>query len=76
MPYDEQRYPDNADGAYYTTRDCVLCHTCHESAPGHFAMSADGDHMVVILQPTTQEERDLCAAAMEGCPMVAIRDDG
>jgi ferredoxin len=76
MAESDEKYPDNVSGPYYTTRDCVLCHTCHEMAPTHFAMSSDGDHMVVVLQPRSDEEKALVAEAMEGCPMDAIRDDG
>ena len=73
MTTDAERYPDNAEGPYFTTRDCVLCHTCHESAPEHFDMSPDGDHMIVIRQPRTETETMLCNQAMEGCPMDAIQ---
>ena len=71
-----ERYKDNVPGAYYTDRNCVLCNECFEVAPGHFRMIADGDHMIVYKQPVTDQERALCAQALEGCPMDAVRDNG
>jgi ferredoxin len=71
-----RRHVDNAPGPFYVDRDCVLCTTCHEIAPAFFPMSRDETHRYVARQPATPEEIALVRAAMDGCPMGAIGDDG
>ena len=71
-----RRAPENVPGPFYVDKDCVLCTTCFEIAPEHFALAAGETHRFVARQPTTVAEREKCAAARDACPMGAIGDDG
>ncbi len=62
--------------AFYVDETCILCTVCATEAPKHFALSTDEDHDVVVAQPTTVEGLRACDAAMAGCPVEAIGDDG
>ncbi len=71
-----EKYEDNAPGAFYVDKECILCHLCSDIAPDHFRESEDGDHDTVWSQPEADEQIALCVEAMEQCPVEAIGTDG
>ena len=76
MPDTEERWSDNVPGRYYVNKDCVVCTVCSDMAPLHFTLAKDEDHYFVSLQPRNEKEEAVVKAAMEGCPMGAVCDDG
>lgn len=70
------RFADNAPGKYYVDDTCNACMMCVDVAPNHFKMTDDDEHALVIKQPMTPEEEELCEEAMESCPDEAIGNDG
>ena len=70
------RYEDNATGAWYVDKKCILCSVCSEAAPGNFKEASDGSHDVVYKQPDSTEEVQQCDEAMASCPVEAIGNDG
>lgn len=71
-----ERWEDNAPGAWYVDKSCILCSLCVDLAPNNFKESEQGDHDVVYKQPETEEELAQCKEAMEQCPVEAIGNDG
>lgn len=69
-------WPDNVSGKYYVDEECIDCNLCSEIAPDNFRVNEEDGHDYVYKQPTTSEEEELCAEAMESCPVEAIGDDG
>lgn len=76
MAEKEDRYEDNVAGKFYVDDQCIDCDLCRETAPNNFTRNDDGGHSFVYKQPTTDEEKEQCIEAMEGCPVEAIGDDG
>ena len=76
MATKEVKYEDNAAGKYYCDTECIDCDLCRETAPENFTRNDDGGYSYVFKQPETQAEADLCADAMDACPVEAIGDDG
>lgn len=85
MPDPRDRWSDNVGGeavvdgrrvAFYVDRSCIVCRVCSDAAPGHFALSDEGDHDVCTRQPQTRAELARCDEAMANCPVEAIGDDG
>ena len=72
----EEKYPDNVAGKYYVDSECIDCDLCRASAPDFFERNNDGYYSFVCRQPVNAEEETLCIAAMEGCPVEAVGDDG
>ena len=72
----EDKYPDNAPGAFYVDDQCIDCDACRECAPDFFERNDDGGYSFVCRQPTTDGERDQCQEALNGCPVDAIGNDG
>ena len=72
----ESKYEDNVPGTYYVDEECINCDACREIAPNNFTRNEDEGYSYVYKQPKTQEEEELCAEALEGCPVEAIGDDG
>lgn len=70
------KYPENVNGSYYVDRSCIACDACCITAPDHFGMDEDDGHAYVIKQPQSDDEKELCQEAMEGCPVECIGDDG
>jgi ferredoxin len=66
---------DNAPGAWYVDKDCILCGLCENVAPHNFKEAASGDHFILIEQPEDDAERVQCLDAMEQCPVEAIGND-
>ena len=72
----EYRYPENVLGKYYVDDQCIDCDLCRETAPTLFTRNEAGCYSYVSKQPETEEEGELMIAAMEGCPVEAVGDDG
>ncbi len=72
----ENKYSENAAGAFYCDDQCIDCDLCRETAPANFTRSDDGGYSYVYKQPENDEEKALCSEAMEGCPVEAIGSDG
>lgn len=72
----EDKYPQNVTGAFYVDDQCIDCDLCRETAPANFTRDDDGGHSYVFQQPQSEEEREQCEEAMEGCPVEAIGSDG
>ncbi len=69
------KYPENADGAYFVDTQCTACGLCVETAPENFAFTDDEDHVYVSKQPTTDTEISNCDESIESCPADAIGKD-
>lgn len=70
------KWPDNVKGKFYVDEQCIDCDLCRETAPACFTRNDDGGYSFVYKQPETEEERELCKEALEGCPVEAIGEDG
>ncbi len=72
----ENKVEENVEGKYYVDDQCIDCDLCREKAPDNFTRSEDSDYSYVKVQPMNEEQEELCAIAMEACPVEAIGDDG
>ncbi|MEC5125283.1 ferredoxin [Verrucomicrobiales bacterium BCK34] len=72
----EDRYEENAAGRFYVDDMCIDCDQCRQDAPQFFTREDNGGYSYVARQPVTEEEIRLCEAAVDGCPIEAIGDDG
>lgn len=70
------KFPHNAEGAYYVDDQCIDCDLCRETAPANFKRDDDGGHSYVFKQPENDDEKKLCEEALQGCPVEAIGRDG
>lgn len=71
-----QRWEDNAAGAWYVDRECILCNICIQLSPENFSVSEAGDHDIVYKQPEGAQELALCEEALEQCPVDSIGCNG
>lgn len=65
----------NAPGQYYVDDTCIDCDACRQVSDS-FERSSDAGMSYVIKQPVTAEEIANAEAALEGCPVNAIGNDG
>ncbi len=72
----ENKYEDNVKGAYFVDDQCIDCDLCRETAPANFTRQEEGGYSFVFKQPESDEEKERCEEAMEGCPVEAIGSDG
>jgi ferredoxin len=72
----QNRLPENVPGPFFVDDQCIDCDACRETAPSCFTRNDERGYSFVHKQPATEEERQLCLEAMEGCPVEAIGDDG
>ena len=72
----DDRYEDNVAGAFYVDDQCIDCDLCRETAPDNFTRNEADGYSYVYKQPETDDEKELCIEAMEGCPVEAIGDNG
>ena len=72
----EDKNPENVGGKFYVDSQCIDCDLCRETAPANFTREEDEGYSYLFKQPETEEEKELCIEAMEGCPVEAIGDDG
>ncbi len=71
-----QKYPENAEGAFYVDNTCIDCDACRQIAPDYFARNEDAGYTFVARQPASDEEKQQLKEAQEGCPVEAIGNDG
>ena len=69
------KHPLNVPGQFYVTDACLFCEVCTDAAPHNFRLGEDASSYV-YKQPETPAEERQCRAALAGCPMQAIYDDG
>ena len=72
----EDKNPENVAGQFYVDSQCIDCDLCRETAPKNFVREEDEGYSYVFAQPASDEEREQCVEAMEGCPVEAIGEDG
>ena len=72
----EYKYPENVPGKYFVDDQCIDCDLCRETAPTLFTRNEAGCYSYVSRQPATEDEVELMTAALEGCPVEAVGDDG
>ena len=81
----EDKWEDNVLGtsiikgkkySFYVDKECILCSVCSDEAPDNFRESDEEDHDICYKQPENEEELEQCYAALDGCPVDAIGDDG
>jgi len=65
----------NTPGKYYVNDNCIAAKCCLAAAPENFAMDDNGRYSYVKKQPTTPEEETDVIAAVDACPVAAIKDD-
>ncbi len=65
-----ERWPDNADGAFYVDRTCIDCDACRRIAPTVFAEASD--HSFVARQPEGEREKRRALMALVACPTGSI----
>lgn len=76
MAKKEEKWEINQPGAYYVDQECIDCDTCRGIAPELFTRNDDDAHSYVQLQPTTEDDIEMCEEALELCPAQAIGNDG
>ena len=76
MAEPEDKLPENVPGKFYVDRNCIDCDVCRDTAPKNFTRYDENGYSYVYKQPQTPEERELCAEAMDACPVEAIGNDG
>jgi ferredoxin len=67
----EQRWPDNAPGAYFVDDHCIDCDLCRTTAPRNFRRSTGG-YSFVGQQPASPSETAEVRQALQECPVSAI----
>lgn len=72
----DDKHEENIKGIFYVDTQCIDCDLCRETAPANFTRQEDEGYSYVFKQPESDEEREQCEEAMEGCPVEAIGDDG
>ena len=70
------KLPENVPGRYYVDDTCIDCDLCRQIAPDLFTRNALDCYSYISRQPVTEDELSRCLAAMEGCPVDAVGDDG
>ena len=71
-----QKFSDNVSGPYYVDETCSGCQVCISSAPDNFKMDDDEEYAFVYKQPESDDEKEACEEALDGCPEEAIGNDG
>ncbi len=72
----DSKLSENVDGAFYVDDQCIDCDACRETAPDFFTRNDERGYSFVHRQPMSDDDRELCREAMEGCPVEAIGEDG
>jgi ferredoxin len=72
----QNKWPQNAPGAYYVDDNCIDCDLCREVISDIFKREDAGGYSYVFRQPESETEKKLCREALESCPAGAIGDDG
>ena len=69
------KVPENVDGPFYVTEECIACGLCVDSAGACFKFNDDESNAFVYKQPENDEIKE-CREALDGCPVDAIKVDG
>lgn len=69
------RLPENVNGPWFVSDECIICGLCDEMAPEIFRPLEDFSFNVVYHQPETTEEELLAAEAADRCPVEAIQNE-
>jgi ferredoxin len=72
----DNKHNENVSGHFYVDDQCIDCDLCRETAPANFTRHNEGGYSYVYKQPETDQEREQCEEAMQGCPVEAIGSDG
>ncbi len=59
-------------GPLFVDEECIDCNSCREIAEAFFAQSKDEPFSLVVKQPQSEAEWDLCKEAISACPVEAI----
>jgi len=70
------RVPENVPGRFYVDATCIDCDLCRETAPRNFHRDDEEHRSYVARQPDGPDEEAACLAALDGCPVEAIGQDG
>lgn len=70
-----EAWEDNAPGAWYIDKTCILCSLCIQLAPNNFKEADAGDHDIVYKQPEGDEELAACEESRQQCPVECIGND-
>ena len=70
----QQAVPENVDGDYFVTEDCIDCDLCRQTAPQVFTRKHVGNmgYSYVYRQPRTEIEVRASRDALQACPVEAI----
>ena len=71
----DHKVKENVPGAFYVDENCIGTCFCCDEAPDNIKMSDEG-YAYFYKQPETPVEKQQCKAALTGCPVNAIGDDG
>lgn len=66
----KERLPENVEGPYFITSECIDCKLCRELLPDVF-FEVEGRHFVGR-QPKNEREREIAEEAIESCPTESI----
>jgi len=66
----------NVPGIYGVDERCIGCSICSEIAPRNFRTNHEHGYDYVYKQPQSHKENQMCAEAMDVCPVNAISNDG
>ena len=70
-----EKWPQNAPGAYSVDMHCIDCGRCRNLCPTVFVRNNQGIHSYVKRQPTTPKEIEECDKAIACCPAHAIHKE-
>lgn len=72
----EHRRPENAPGPYYVNDSCISCGACWRLAPALLRSHPVHTFAFFGRQPETEAEKELAEAAVNLCPVGAIKREG
>ena len=75
MACKKDKWADNASGKFYVDEQCIDCDLCRDSSC-LFHPKRRRRTLFCFAQPTTEEDKELCMEALQGCPVDAIGCDG
>lgn len=66
------RIVENVPGKYHVDEECIGCFICAEIAPRNFRTNHEEGYDYIYQQPQNEKEEQMCAEAMDVCPVNAI----
>ena len=70
------RYSENAAGAWYVDTTCIDCGLCDDALPSVFRRSDASGQNYVHRQPESADELEKAEESLQACPVEAIGNDG